>query len=229
MAENNENASKKSPLTLAHRRPEQFLARLQHQFLTSRRPYRKPRLKPYRGQLAAQAANAPVVTARETIQKVNKSTGQTSKSDLNAIELEKWEFRLRERETDLNDYEMELQRRQQSIEQTESQLQDRLLRLWESEAMISAKEKLVEAERTRILDEKMERNTPEASDALEELRRELAEQEKALEETKRYLREREEFLEESENLLFAKSQEIAEAEAEIEQMREDFEHKGAPA
>jgi len=127
----------------------------------------------------------------------------------------------------LRELEVQLMEHEQANQALQSQLAERERDLWETEALLKAREEVLLAERKRAtaLPKTASAHagpTPEELKAHEKLKAELDAQVESLKEAKAQLREREQFLEDAETQLMSKMAAQQEKEVELEQREEDL-------
>lgn len=132
-----------------------------------------------------------------------------------------------ELETALRELEKRLVENEQANQALHGQLAERERDLWETEALLKAREEVLQAERKRASALAKAASAPagpstEEVRAYEKLKAELDAQEETLKQAKAELRDREQFLEEAENQLMAKMAAQQEKEVELEQREEDL-------
>ena len=111
---------------------------------------------------------------------------------------------------------------QKALRALEAKVGEREMALAETEALLQAREKVIDAMRKQPAPETGSTANPEELAALGKLKEELDKQEASIKEQRQALKEREEFLEQSEAALFEKMQAQQEQETELEQKTEDL-------
>jgi chromosome segregation ATPase len=188
-----------------------------------RQPKKVLRLGPlYRsGGTATPEAERLTNSINQIMRQTRSPFGELRKFDnAEVVELEK---SLRELETRLGEHE-------QANHALQGQLAERERDLWETEALLKAREEVLQAERKRASALAKAASatagpSTEEIKAYEKLKAELDAQEETLKEAKAQLREREEFLEEAENQLMMKMAAQQEKEVELEQREEDWRNR----
>ncbi len=129
------------------------------------------------------------------------------------------------RVSEMNELELALIEREEIVKQTELHLAERERNLWEFEALILAREKLLDTQKKQLEKQKTTSTggCEEEMQSLEQLRHEVERQQESLEATKKELKEREQFVEASEDRLLEKTMQQQEEESRLEQLKEDLE------
>jgi len=122
----------------------------------------------------------------------------------------------------LRDLEAQLVARDMTMHALETKLAERERQLWETEALLQAREAVLTAERTRPAAGASAGPSSAELKAYEKLKAQVDAQELALKEAKDQLREREKFLEDSEAQLMEKMAAQQEKETELEQREDDL-------
>ena len=126
----------------------------------------------------------------------------------------------------LRELEAQLMEHEQANQMLQGQLAERARDLWETEALLKAREEVLQAERQRAKPANAATGpTAEEVKAHEKLKAELDAQEESLKEAKAQMREREQFLEDAETQLMSKMAAQQEKEVELEQREEDLRNR----
>ncbi len=129
--------------------------------------------------------------------------------------------RQQEMEAHLLEIQAEIANRQERLNSREKQLEMRERDLRESEALLSARSKVLESRNTKSPFGEHPVVSDEEREAIEVLKRELDAQGKTLQHTRKMLHDREIYVEQCENELVEKSLILTEREARIEQVEEE--------
>ena len=176
-----------------------------------------PLVIPRRRQTEAPFAVSQVSqAARESIRAIVTATRESS-GTLSA----EAQSRSLELERSLRQLELRIEERERLVGEREARLAEIARDLAETEALLVAREQVIESLRKRTAAQGSH-SSPEERDALLRLRAELDRQETLIKEGKQTITEREHFLEESETKLFEKVQAQQEKEIELDQKEEDL-------